>query len=247
MSDRGEETQANTMTTLANTQKTRASLEALRRVNERIPERKFHEFTYILHDLRTLLGMEEKTYLEIGSYVGSSASLMLSHDFKTNVICVDPCVLDRGHYGGALTQPETLRKNLRANNPHGRRVEVHESFSHDQGLLQKLSDAGTTIDILFIDGGHATEEVLNDWNNFKDFVNPGGFICFDDYYDDIYSPGVRPAVDRIVQEIDEESYEVIGSPENVLGLSRDDPDYKHPDFINEFIIRKREQRSRPGP
>ena len=38
--------------------------------------------------------------------------------------------------------------------------------------------------------------------------------------------------------VDEGAYEVIGFPENVLGLSKDDPDYKHPDFISEFIIRK---------
>jgi len=54
-----------------------------------------------------------------------------------------------------------------------------------------------------------------------------------DYYDDIYYPGVRPAVQRIVEEIDKDSYEVIG-------LMKHDPFYKHPDFINEFIIRKRE-------
>ena len=77
---------------------------------------------------------------------------MLNHDFMTNVVCVDPCVLDRGHYAGALDQRETLMQNLHADNPYGRHIEVHELFSNDQGLLQKLKHGSTKIDILFIDG-----------------------------------------------------------------------------------------------
>lgn len=51
------------LTELLDLQKTSNSLEILRKVNKNIPERNFHEFTYILHDIRTLLGDEEKTYL----------------------------------------------------------------------------------------------------------------------------------------------------------------------------------------
>lgn len=91
-------------------QKSGVSLKKLRDVNLKIKERKFHEFTYILHDIRTLLGDEEKNYLEIGSYVGSSASLMLQHEFKTNILCVDPCVLHPSHFNGSLSQSDTLQK-----------------------------------------------------------------------------------------------------------------------------------------
>ena len=101
---------------LLDLQKTSNSLEILRKVNKNIPERNFHEFTYILHNIRTLLGDEEKTYLEIGSYVGSSASLMLQHEFKTNVLCIDPCVLHPAHYNGSLSQSDTLQKNIANNN-----------------------------------------------------------------------------------------------------------------------------------
>lgn len=221
-------------------QKTSNSLEILRKVNKTIPERNFHEFTYILHNLRTLLGDEEKTYLEIGSYVGSSASLMLQHEFKTNVLCVDPCVLHHGHYNGSLSQYETLHKNLVNNNIHNYKVEIFKDFSTDINLINKLKSSNTKIDILFIDGDHSRGGVLNDWNNFKDFVNPGGFICFDDYYDDIYSPEVRPAVDSIVEHLDKNVYEVIGSLENIHKLMVDNPEaYKHSGYINEFIIYKK--------
>ena len=225
---------------LSQLQKTSNSLEILRKVNKNIPERNFHEFTYILHDIRTLLGNEEKTYLEIGSYVGSSASLMLQHEFKTNLICIDPCVLRPSHYNGTLSQSDTLQKNIAKNNIHNYRVEVSRQYSTDHSLLNKLKQDNTKIDILFIDGDHSRNGVLNDWNNFKDFVNPGGFICFDDYYDDIYSPEVRPAVDFIAQQLDTDKYEVIGSIENVHKLMCDNPKvYKHPGYINEFIIYKK--------
>ena len=59
--------------TLINEIETSDSLSILKQVNEKISERKFHEFTHILYDLRTLLGNEKKNYLEIGSYVGSSS------------------------------------------------------------------------------------------------------------------------------------------------------------------------------
>lgn len=105
--------------------------------------------------------------------------------------------------------------------------------------MNKFKTDNTKIDILFIDGGHSRACVLNDWNNFKDFVNPGGFICFDDYYDDIYSPEVRPAVDSIVAGLDKSKYEMIGTLDNFHKLMTNSPHYKHPEFIDEFIIRKK--------
>jgi len=224
---------------LSDLQKTSGSLEVLHKVNGNIPERKFHDFTYILHDIRTLLGKEEKTYLEIGSYVGSSASLMLQHIFKTNVLCIDPCVLNMGHYKGSVGQYETLNKNLLINNIHNYKIDIYTKFSNDSKLLQQLRDSNTKVDILFIDGDHTRQGVINDWDNFHQFVNQGGFICFDDYYDDTYSPEVRPAVDSIVQNIDKTIYEVIGSLDNIHKLCCDDLSYKHPNHINEFIIHKK--------
>ena len=50
---------------LTELQKTSNSLEILRKVNKTIPERNFHEFTYILHNLRTLLVDEEKLILKL--------------------------------------------------------------------------------------------------------------------------------------------------------------------------------------
>jgi hypothetical protein len=163
---------------------------------------------------------------------------MLQHKFKTNVICIDPCVLNPSHYFGSLSQYETLEKNLKKNNIHNNKYEILKYYSNDTNLIEKLKANNTKVDILFIDGDHTRQGVINDWNNFKDFVNPGGFICFDDYYDDIYSPEVRPAVDYIVKNLDTEKYKVIGSIENIHKL-QPRVQYNHPDWINEFIIYKK--------
>lgn len=228
-----------TKTQLFDIQKSGESLKMLKDINLKIKERNFHPFTYILYDIRTLLGDGEKNFLEIGSYVGSSASLMLQHKFKTNVICIDPCVLHPSHYIGSSPQYETLKKNLKNNNIHNNKYEILKNYSSDTNLINKLKANNTKVDILFIDGDHTRQAVINDWNNFKDFVNPGGFICFDDYYDDIWSPEVRLGVDYIVSNLDKTKYEVIGSLDNFHKIWVDNPDYKHPNYINEFIIYKK--------
>ena len=79
------------------------------------------------------------------------------------------------------------------------------------------------------------EGVLNDFKNFSNLVKPGGYIVFDDYMDDIYSPKVKGAVDYIVSELLNDEYVVYGSliyPE----ITKTNIDKTS---SNEFIIRKK--------
>ncbi len=184
-----------------------SSLSILREINRSITERNFHEHTHILYDLRTFLGESKKNYVEIGSYVGASASLILKHYFKTNVTCIDPCVLQKSHYKGTDSQYNTIYKNLQKNNPHNMEIKIFKNFSHDILPVENIDN----IDILHIDGDHSYNAVIKDYNLYKDKVNTGGFIVFDDYHDYKSSPEVKPAVDKIVSEIESKKYEVIGS------------------------------------
>jgi hypothetical protein len=79
----------------------------------------------------------------------------------------------------------------------------------------KILGYSDKIDILFIDGDHSLEGVLNDFNLYKDLVNVGGYIVFDDYYDDVHSPDVKKALDEIILPnlVD---FEIIGTFENHL-------------------------------
>ena len=187
-----------------------------------------------------MMGVENKTYMEIGSYIGSSASLISRNPYPTNIICIDPCNLAPSHYGGSKNQEETLLNNIKNNNIYNYKIRLYKKYSNDVTLLKHFKDTNTKVDILFIDGAHDYNGVISDWKNYNDFVNSGGYIIFDDYNDHKYSPEVKPAVDEIMKNIDTSKYEIIGSPKNTL----DDKSIGHNNiyglkYSNEFIVYKK--------
>jgi len=95
--------------------KTSNSLKILDDINSNLTKH-FHTHTHILYDIRTLLGDDIINYLEIGSYIGSSASLIMRHPYKSNIYCVDPLNLNPSHYNGRMNQKDTLLYNLNINN-----------------------------------------------------------------------------------------------------------------------------------
>lgn len=187
------------------------SLKVLRTVNKKLPK-KFHEHTHILYDIRTLFGDKEITYLEIGSYIGSSASLILRHEYPSNIICIDPLNLNKKDYNGSKGQPNTLKDVLEENNIYERVVNVYKKYSNDKKLLEKMKDV--KIDILFVDGGNTYKDIINDWNNYNPLVNTGGFIIFNNYLDN-NTPDIKLAVDHIVKSLPENIFKVIGSIPNI--------------------------------
>ncbi len=212
------------------------SLEILHKVFKDIPERHFHDHTFILYDIRTCLGDSEKIYTEIGSYVGHSACLLLKHEYKTILHCIDPLVLDSSHFSGKLTQEQTLKKNIENNNEHLYIVNIHKKYSTDAKFIDSLIAQNFKTDILFIDGDHTKEGVLNDFYKFHQFVNKGGFIIFDDYLDFEYSPQVNPTVNLIKDEIIKNKlpFEIIGCLPNIKNTN-----FKAKgNMLNEYILLK---------
>lgn len=210
------------------------SYNKLKPITEEIPT--FHHHYHILHDLRNQLGYF-KVYMEIGSYCGASASLMLQHPDRTHVICIDPLNLPKNRFNGTKDQYNTLKDNL-DKYKEGTKSEytIYKNFSNDKELLQKLKDNNTKVDLLFIDGDHRYNGVINDFWNYHEFVNPGGFIVFDDYLDHKYCPQVKRAVDDIVKTIQEKNlpYEIIGSLPNYQNAKME-PQQEN---LNEFILYK---------
>jgi predicted O-methyltransferase YrrM len=225
-------------TKINNEQNNSDSLQKLINVNKNIKERQFHNHTYILYDIRTILGKTKNTYLEIGSYVGSSASLLLAHEYDTDVICVDPCCLNPIHYNGSDTQYNTLMKNLN-NVTTTNKFDILKKYSGDIEIQNYLIKNNIKIDMLFIDGDHSYQGVINDWNNYNKHVNKGGFIIFDDYNDTVFSPEVKKAVNDIVHSLDSTKFEIIGDLPNIHNLDKDNNNYIHKGVINEFIIYKK--------
>jgi len=172
----------------------------------------FHSHTIVLYNIRTYLqdkfNINNAVYLEIGSMLGASAGLMLRHPFNTEVICIDPCFTHRHK-----KKYDLLQLNLKDNNINNYNFKVYKNFSQDKDVLNKFKK--NQLDILFIDGDHKYNAVINDFNNYKDFVKSGGFIVFDDYLDYKYSPDVKKAVDDITESLKKtKEYEIIGNIEN---------------------------------
>lgn len=212
------------------------SLNVLRGIKKQFSERFFHEHMHILYNLRSILGPQQINYVEIGTYVGHSAALILSHDFPTAVYCIDPCILPPEHYLGKKTQEQTIRDNL---NKIGKPYTLLKNFSGEIDVLNFFKKNRILIDLLFIDGDHRYQAVLKDFFEYAPMMRSGGFIVFDDYWDSVHSPEVHVAVDEIVAIIKKESlnYEIIGSPENMQGAI---PALwkNNKNKLNEFILRK---------
>jgi hypothetical protein len=193
------------------------SHEILKNVNNNVDGRKFHDHTHILYDIRTLLGPELKNYTEIGAYIGSSSCLLLQHNFPTNITCIDPLNLHNNHFQVAnISQEDLLKNNLNKNNIHNRNIDIKKNYSNDSQLLNDLNTKNFRTDILFIDGSHLYQDVINDFLNYFKFVNIGGYILFDDYNDKIHGPEVKTAVDYLVNLIKTNNmcFEIIGCVKN---------------------------------
>jgi predicted O-methyltransferase YrrM len=201
------------------------SLTLLRRIVESGVET-FHHHYHILYDIAKSIDKKEINYVEIGCYAGGSACLMLQRE-NTNVISIDL---------GDPIDESVVRKNINENNINGNKFNYIKGNSQILETKEKLKDIMTghnsqDIDVLFIDGDHSFTSVHNDFNLYENLVSIGGYIIFDDYNDDIYSPEVKNAVDTLILKL--KNYEIIGTIENILEA--------HPTYINKgncFVIKK---------
>jgi len=204
---------------------TRESLIRVKNISNEMEGHTFHHHFHILYDIRNFIDKDEVKYLEIGTHAGASACLMLSHPKQTHVFGMD--------------LPESPRHNEVISNVDKFRREGN-SFRYFQGdsrnikTVEKIREEVGYVDILFIDGDHTMEAVIDDFLNYKDIVNPGGFIVFDDYNDVNYNPVVKHGVDFIVKELLFDEYEVIGFMYNKVGAHPSEMIYN-----NEFILRKK--------
>lgn len=196
-----------------------------------------HLHYHFIWDLISNLKKDEVTYLEIGCYSGGSASLALSHWKKTTGFSVNI-----GHHEylpiGYLKSAE---KNVnRFKNPISSFVLI-EGDSHSEETIslvtKKIKESSNSLDILFIDGDHDYNGVIEDFLNYSKIVSSGGYIIFDDYLDWVYSPRVKHAVDNIVNNIIGEEYDILGTPNDQFGAR---VGYPLPGGKNNcFVLRKK--------
>jgi len=192
---------------------TKLSLDMVRQIATEVAT--FHHHYHILYDIATTFGDKKINYVEIGAYAGGSSCLMMQR-LNTTIISVD--------LGEPISKGVVFENiiNYKSNNNYYKYIQGNSQLQETKDLvIQTLNNSkilGHTdkIDILFIDGDHSLDGVLNDFNLYKDLVNVGGYIVFDDYYDNVHSPDVKKALDEIILPnlVD---FEIIGTFENSLG------------------------------
>lgn len=204
---------------------TRSSQSKVQEIVEQMEGQTFHHHFHILYDIISSLEKDEINYFEIGSYCGASGSLVLSHPNKVRAFCMDtfseaPVEL--------VTRNFTKFKNLESE---------FTLICGDSQIKESVSEVKKIVrdvDLFYIDGNHSFDGCINDFLNYNDLVNKGGYIAFDDYHDVKYSPQVKHAVDYIVSDLSFGQYEVIGSFRNSLRSYPSEMPYN-----NIFIIRRK--------
>ncbi|OHB03552.1 MAG: hypothetical protein A2920_02725 [Candidatus Zambryskibacteria bacterium RIFCSPLOWO2_01_FULL_43_17] len=75
----------------------------------------------------------------------------------------------------------------------GANIRLYSGYTQDTLTVLKELQA---MDFVYIDGGHATETVLNDWNKVKEYMSARTVVIFDDYWHN-RSDGPKVVIDAI--------------------------------------------------
>jgi predicted O-methyltransferase YrrM len=198
------------------------SLDLTRQISDAIGNQTFHHHYHILYDIANHSD-EHINYVEIGCYAGGSACLLLQRP-NTTVISID---------SGKYITSDIVMSNVKKLNKLNNEFHYLQGNSQTEDMVNRLNALVSSIDLLFIDGDHSFQGVLNDFRLYEALVKPGGYIVFDDYLDPGAGAYVKRAVDHIVSEI-QSNYNIIGSLENKYGARPTELKQS-----NEFIIQKR--------
>jgi hypothetical protein len=75
-------------------------------------------------------------------------------------------------------------------------------------LLPRLGSALGPVDFVFLDGGHSYQTVLSDWQHVARLMDERTVVVFDDYVNQAALQQEEYGVNRVVDEIDRQSYRV---------------------------------------
>lgn len=160
-----------------------------------------------------------RNILEIGVYNGRNARHMIEtaaifrppaeigyHGFDLFEL-LTPEILEKEFSKQPLTEAQVHRK-LAAT---GARVTLTKGFTQETLPAFLERNAGPDreqFDLVFIDGGHASETIASDWSHVRELMGPRTTVLFDDYYlndpKDVAGVGCRSLIDAL----DRSAYEV---------------------------------------
>ncbi len=131
--------------------------------------------------------MDCKVYLEIGVLYGGSIIQLMESDKECHFIGIDPF---EGYYGKSydphrkvdLTNHlDIVKSNIDEANKHNHKYTLIKGKSND--TIEDFKKLNVKVDYLFIDGDHSKQGVIDDFINYKNFVQDDGIIVFDNYKD----------------------------------------------------------------
>ena len=210
---------------LANNEKTNNN-KIINLVNNKIDGRVcMSDWLHFLLSLKIYYKNDIKTYLEIGTLWGGSISAILYCDnlfnFSTNnYYCVD---LFSGYYNSNVSKGDFnntsinideknhldfCKKNVEVFNKNKKHINFIKRSSYSKEVINSIKSYNPLIDFLFIDGDHSYDGVLNDFNSYKQFLNNGAIVVFDNYGGKAW-PDVKKAIDNI--NFDKEGFRDLGS------------------------------------
>lgn len=204
---------------------TKQSLDLTNDIIGKMEGKTFHNHYHILYDICESFN-NDIIYLEIGAYCGGSSSLVSLSEKVKKIYSIDI-----GHPIDKTIPISNVNKFKHSKCEY----EYIMGSSMDKDIINYVTHNVKKIDVLFIDGDHSKNAVIEDFKNYSDLVSDGGFIIFDDYMDERYSPEVRPAVDFVITNLIEDKYEIIGSIEHDL-ISKTNCSYLK--SYNEFVLKK---------
>lgn len=119
-------------------------------------------------------------YLEIGTFYGANllsvAKTYASHP-DSRMVCIDPW-MDYDEYPEYKGEQDTIYSKFLTNiSSISEKLTIHRGFSHD--IVHTLPDSH--FDIIYIDGNHKPEFVLEDAVLSFRKLKVGGYLIFDDY------------------------------------------------------------------
>jgi len=167
-------------------------------IHGRVAINKNSDNTHVLFIIKELLGNDCKSVLEIGTLWGGALIAMMQSKHTSMFVSIDPFdgyyKKDEGKrpgFGsldpkvGKTNSYDLVHENVVNNNQHSHKFELLQGLSTDKTVIDKVSKIfADGVDLLFIDGDHSLDGVLNDWNNYHTLINPGGIVVFDDHWID---------------------------------------------------------------
>tara|TARA_B100000795_G_C22712772_1_gene404240 strand:+ start:90 stop:818 length:729 start_codon:yes stop_codon:yes gene_type:complete len=121
-------------------------------------------------------------YLEIGSFEGISALYILENFSKAKLFCVDPW-FQLTPNSGTSEGYEHLKMSEVENNFDNNLSQFNERYIKYKIKSNKFFfENKEKFDVIYIDGSHIAEDVLNDCISSWKILKKDGIILFDDYF-----------------------------------------------------------------